>query len=295
MPAATAGSQMSPAALQAMLGGQNQQRSAAEQERSERDAEQKSKHFQCLYPVYFDSTRSREGGRRVKKADAVPNPLASQLVDALQHIGRTQGVPFQVVMEPVKTHPKDWANPGRVKVLVKKDGKAVNPQIHNSKFTCYSLDAGGRGGGFALSHDHAKLKIQSEHPLECPTNQPAEHHLYTLISSYLKQHPTTEASPLRFRIQGMPMPKDNKILPPAIPRGFKIGSILPLHSPALSGGGVSDNLMKDMMDQMGGQMPPGMEGLAGLMGGGGGGGGGAGMGSPAAGQTQKKVKEKKKK
>nr|POF24012.1 signal recognition particle sec65 subunit [Quercus suber] len=246
IPAAAAGSQMDPAALQAMLGRQPHQQSAAEQERLERQAQEKSKAFQCLYPVYFDSTRSREQGRRVKKANAVPNPLARDIVDALQHIGKVHNIPFQVVLEPVKTHPKDWANPGRIKVLVKKDGKAVNPQIHN------------------------------------------KHHLYTLISAYLRDHPTTEDSPMRLRIQGMPMPKDNKIIPPAIPRGFKMGNILPLHSPALSGGGVSDNFMKDMMDQMGGQMPPGMEGLAGLM-------GGAASGGPASGQAPKKVKDKKKK
>ena len=41
-----------------------------------------------------------------------------------------------------------------------------------------------------------------------------------------------------------------------------MGTILPLHSPALSGGGVSDNMFKDMMSEMGGQLPPGMEGLA---------------------------------
>ena len=85
---------------------------------------------------------------------------------------------------------------------------------------------------------------------------------------------------MRLQIRGLPMPKDNKILPPAVPRGFKINKILPLHSPALSGGGVSDNLFKDMMAEMGG-------GAAGP---------GGAMGEIAQGQgQQKKVKEKKKK
>lgn len=81
---------------------------------------------------------------------------------------------------------------------------------------------------------------------------------------------------MNLQIQGMPMPKDGKIPPPAIPRGFKIGTILPLHSPALSGGGVSEDMFKDMMAQMGGQLP-------------------AGMGSDVGSQPQKKVKDKKKK
>lgn len=96
-------------------------------------------------------------------------------------------------------------------------------------------------------------------------NHAAEYHLYKMISAYLKEHPTDEKTPLKLQIRGMP-PQREAAPAPAIPRGFKMGKILPLHSPALSGGGVSDNFLKDMMEEMGGQMPPGMAG-----GGGGGG------------------------
>lgn len=47
----------------------------------------------------------------------------------------------------------------------------------------------------------------------------------------------------------MPTP-DQPIPPPAVPRGWKMNTILPLHSPALSGGGVSENILKDMMQEM---------------------------------------------
>ena len=89
-----------------------------------------------------------------------------------------------------------------------------------------------------------------------------EHQLYKMIADYLKAHPTTEESPLQLRLHGLPLPKDGKVPQPAILKGFKIGTVLPLHSPALSGGGVSDNFLKDMMAEMGGQLPPGMEGMA---------------------------------
>lgn len=108
----------------------------------------------------------------------------------------------------------------------------------------------------------------------------AEHYLYKLIAEWLKSHPTTEESPKRLQIRGLPMPKDGKVPAPAIPKGFQIGTILPLHSPALSGGGVSDNLFKDMMAEMGGA-GGGMPGLGAL--------------GDAGGQPPKKVKEKKKK
>ena len=34
--------------------------------------------------------------------------------------------------QPDKTHPKDWENPGRVKVLIRVDGKPVNSGIKDS-------------------------------------------------------------------------------------------------------------------------------------------------------------------
>jgi len=67
-----------------------------------------------------------------------------------------------------------------------------------------------------------------------------------------------------------------------------MGAILPYYSPAMTGGGVSENFFKDMMTEMGGQLPPGMEGMQGMLGGAGpsaaAGGGGEGK--------QKKVKRK---
>ena len=77
----------------------------------------------------------------------------------------------------------------------------------------------------------------------------AEHHLYKLIAEHLQAHPTTIDSPKRLRIVGVVLP-DKNLPPPAAPRGRKMGTILPLHSPAVSGGGVSENMFKDMMTEM---------------------------------------------
>lgn len=86
------------------------------------------KHFQCLYPIYFDKSRSRAEGRKVGAEMAVENPLARDIVDAVQMLGLKTG------LEPEKLHPKDWANPGRVRVLLKdENGRLVNPKIKNSK------------------------------------------------------------------------------------------------------------------------------------------------------------------
>jgi signal recognition particle subunit SRP19 len=104
-----------------------------ERMRLEREQQEKSKAYQCIYPIYFDASRSREEGRRVGKDLAVKNPLARDIVDALQQISAQVHAVLQIVFEPSKCHPKDWANPGRVKVLVKKDGKPVTAKIANSE------------------------------------------------------------------------------------------------------------------------------------------------------------------
>ena len=92
---------------------------------------EKFKNYQCLYPLYFDRTRTRVEGRRVGKEFAVKNPLARDIVEAVGALG------LKALFEAGKLHPKDWANPGRIKVLVKENGKAVNPRVKNSTWRCF--------------------------------------------------------------------------------------------------------------------------------------------------------------
>jgi len=162
---------------------------------------EKSKHYQCLYPVYFDRSRTRAEGRRVGSELAVDNPLAREMADAAASLG------MQTVFEPDRIHPKDWSNPGRIRVLLKQDGKLMHRDVKN------------------------------------------KHHLYILIARHLKAHPTQKNTPLRLRIAGLPVPKE-PLPEPSIPRGWKMNTILPLHSPALTGGGVSENFLAEMMAEM---------------------------------------------
>ena len=214
---------------------------------------------------------------------AVKNPLAREIVDAVQLLG------LKTVFEPGKTHPKDWANPGRVRVLVKEGGRARNARVKNSmlltlplKLPCVYRDC--------WRYFAWRICIGAD-------MLATEHHLYTLVSQHLQAHPTTAESPLRLRIHGMPPPQ-LPIPPPAVPRGWKINDILPLHSSALSGGGVSENILKDVMQEMqnaqsgGGGGPAG--GLAGMLGGMGGGGGQSSVDGAAAGGKRRREGGKKK-
>jgi signal recognition particle subunit SEC65 len=41
----------------------------------------------CLYPVYFDSTKSVQQGRRIIKDIASPHPLAKDIAEVVKNIG----------------------------------------------------------------------------------------------------------------------------------------------------------------------------------------------------------------
>ncbi|KXJ89623.1 signal recognition particle, SRP19 subunit [Microdochium bolleyi] len=226
--------------------------------------------YQCLYPCYFDANRSRAEGRRVPSSLAVQNPLAREIATACAQLR------LQPVFEAHKLHPKDWANPGRVRLPLKDQDNPYAKQVKN------------------------------------------KHHLYILVAKHLQANPTTEQSDAlrRVRVPGLAMPKDDEAWPkPAVPRGWKMGSLLPAYSAAMTGGGVSEDAFKDMMKEMGGGapggaggmpgLPPGMGSMADMMsmfGGGGGGGGPAGalgMGSGGGGagssaSSGKKAKKAKK-
>ena len=139
------------------------------------------------------------------------------------------GPSLRVAFEPEKTHPKDWANPGRVKVqLFDQDTKEpLHPKIKNKQY------------------------------------------LYNLVAEYMKDHPTRPDDPLELKIQGLPVPENFLDTKVAVPRGWKMGDVLPVHSAAVSGGGVSDNFFKEAMEEMkqaqaAGQLPAGGAGPGGM-------------------------------
>lgn len=210
-------------------------------------------NYQCIYPVYFDASRSRSEGRRVPSSLAVKNPLAREIATACSRLR------LPTVLEPDKTHPKDWANPGRVKVGLKR---------------------------VAAAGQQAQTSV--------PINN--KHHLYLLIAQHLRENPTTDDSiGLRVRIDGKLEPEQGKPYPrPAVPRGWKMGELLPFASAAMTGGGVSENLFKDMMKEMQGGGDP-MSALMGGMAGGSGAGSGAASGAEESGSGGGKKKKDKKK
>ncbi|BGP17012.1 hypothetical protein JCM10213_000353 [Rhodosporidiobolus nylandii] len=85
--------------------------------------------WETIYPAYVDAKLpQQDGGRRVSKKVALEWPLAEHMAKACRLLG------FDTVFEPSKTHPKDWANPGRIKVQLKgEDGQPKNAVIKNKR------------------------------------------------------------------------------------------------------------------------------------------------------------------
>ncbi|KAH3671804.1 hypothetical protein WICMUC_004562 [Wickerhamomyces mucosus] len=85
------------------------------------------KSLQLIYPCYFDINRSHKEGRRVSKQYSVSNPLAKTIADACASLHLIS------VYEPMKTHPQDYGNPGRVRVALKYDGKPESLLVNNKR------------------------------------------------------------------------------------------------------------------------------------------------------------------
>ncbi len=91
----------------------------------------------CIYPIYIDAKRPYgTGQRRVAREKSVWWPLSKDIAEATNRLG------LGTLHEVNKAHPRDWENPGRVRVLWKKDGRLMNPTIQTSKCPSTSSTSG---------------------------------------------------------------------------------------------------------------------------------------------------------
>ncbi|KAG6896555.1 hypothetical protein C0992_007502 [Termitomyces sp. T32_za158] len=82
------------------------------------------KAWTCIYPIYIDAKRPYgTGQRRVSRAKSLWWPLSKDIAEAASRLG------LSTLHEVSKAHPRDWDNPGRVRVQWKKDGRLVNSAV----------------------------------------------------------------------------------------------------------------------------------------------------------------------
>ncbi|KAF8551766.1 signal recognition particle, SRP19 subunit [Imleria badia] len=86
------------------------------------------KRWTCIYPIYIDAKRPYgRGERRIAREKSVWWPLSKDIADATNRLG------LGTLHEVNKSHPRDWENPGRVRVQWKKDGRLVNTTIKTKR------------------------------------------------------------------------------------------------------------------------------------------------------------------
>ncbi|VVT45985.1 uncharacterized protein SAPINGB_P000989 [Magnusiomyces paraingens] len=199
------------------------------------------KDWDVLYPVYFDKNRSHTQGRRVPTCYAVENPLVSNILSALRNLL------IPCILEPEKTHPKDWANPGRIRYLLRDADVERERRIQNPRVA-------------VISNRRILYKLIGEYLIKHPTTKdtPKESPLYRQVHLSLVQQQSQLPPANRKSSDAIVIPSG----PKAFPRGWKnhtVGSILPANSPALSFSEFTDDYMevmaKQMLGNMGGLMP----------------------------------------
>ncbi|KAH0581982.1 hypothetical protein H2248_011645 [Termitomyces sp. 'cryptogamus'] len=86
------------------------------------------KSWTCIYPIYVDAKRPYgTGQRRVSRPKSLWWPLSKDIAEAASRLG------LSTLHEVNKAHPRDWDNPGRVRVQWKKDGRLVNSAVKTKK------------------------------------------------------------------------------------------------------------------------------------------------------------------
>jgi signal recognition particle subunit SRP19 len=72
-----------------------------------------------IWPLYFDSDRSRSGGRMVSSAEGVSNPALDAVIAAAIRSG------FDPEVEREKRHPKTWHDSAGRILLPKREPKSL--------------------------------------------------------------------------------------------------------------------------------------------------------------------------
>ncbi|KIY45080.1 signal recognition particle, SRP19 subunit [Fistulina hepatica ATCC 64428] len=86
------------------------------------------KTWTCIYPIYIDAKRPYgTGQRRIARQKSLWWPLALDIADACSRLG------IRSLLEQQKSHPRDWENPGRVRVQWKSDGRFMNLVIRSKR------------------------------------------------------------------------------------------------------------------------------------------------------------------
>lgn len=132
------------------------------------------------------------------------------------------------MLEPEKSHPADWENPGRVKIQIEKDGRFLNPSITNRTQLCAELAKQMQAANPSLVPEPETKKIAE--PTDVKVSKAAA------SKSKGKGKATKVAEPARHASKA---PKAPVPAPPMDER-------LPLHSPMAPTGIALSSIKRDL-------------------------------------------------
>ena len=102
---------------------------ASEEEAPKTITSEDVKRWNIIYPAFLDKGKTCAEGRRVPKEIAIENPDLYQIGSACLHLGYSR-----VVLELRKTYPRDFSNPGRLRVKIDNEkGEPIVPEITNMR------------------------------------------------------------------------------------------------------------------------------------------------------------------
>ncbi|KAF9069512.1 signal recognition particle, SRP19 subunit [Rhodocollybia butyracea] len=196
------------------------------------------KSWTCIYPIYIDAKRPYgTGQRRVERAKSIWWPLSKDIAEATNRLG------LGTLHEVNKAHPRDWENPGRVRVQWKKEGRLMNPGIKTKKQLLESI---------SLQIQHLKPENIPRPPYSTSTS-PADASLAPPIPTVNKgKGPATTKSSKSSIAAGVPQPKQSSkqmagrrlpVPPEPLP---PLASRVSPYSPALSTGVLIDTVKAGM-------------------------------------------------
>ncbi|KAI0031322.1 signal recognition particle, SRP19 subunit [Vararia minispora EC-137] len=193
------------------------------------------KKWTCIYPIYIDAKQPyATGARRVTRAKAVWHPLSKDIAEAAVRLG------LAALNEAQKAHPRDWENPGRVRVQWKKDGRLVNPAIKSKKQLLEMISFQIQ----CVKSENVPTEPYAYPPVPIPpTQKPAKSRTLTQGGKgKVKAAPVSESTPRAPKRPGRPLP-----VPPE-PQPSLTARLSPL-SPALPSGVLLDAVKAGMTAQ----------------------------------------------
>jgi len=81
----------------------------------------------CLWPVYIDSKKTVQNGRRLPKDKCVSNPSVQEMGEVTKLLG------VRYVVEPDKAYPRDFLLRGRLRVELKREDGSFSTEFTTRK------------------------------------------------------------------------------------------------------------------------------------------------------------------